>query len=74
MTWMPIESAPSCGRFLVYGGTWVGDWSGDHDATITLVHRLDSGDFDVADTEYYAPHIVKPTHWAPLPTAPGAGE
>jgi hypothetical protein len=71
MDWQPIETAPKDGRFLVFGGKWVGEWSGDSDyaTEVALVDRTYNA-FDVADTEYYGPTIVAPTHWMPVPAPP----
>lgn len=68
--WRPIETAPKDGRFLVFGGTWRGDWSGENQSPRAVMIDRDDAAFSVADTEYYGPEIVAPTHWRPLPTPP----
>jgi hypothetical protein len=71
--WLPIESAPRRGSFLVFGGEWVGESKDRNErsqATITMVHRTGRGEFWVANAEEYWPWIEGPTHWQPLPAAP----
>jgi hypothetical protein len=72
MKWQPIETAPKeeDARFLVFGGLWRGEVYGPYsNQKITLV-EWNYGRFNVADSEYYAPEIGRPTHWMPLPKEP----
>lgn len=71
--WLPIESAPRRGSFLVFGGEWVGESKDRNErsqASITMVHRTGRGEFWVANAEEYWPWIEGCTHWQPLPAAP----
>lgn len=66
--WEEISSAPEKGPFLVKGGTWAGEWSGDTELpsdAVNLVEGFDdySGGYPIASTEYYSPKIKNPTHW-----------
>ena len=71
--WMPIESAPRKGKFLVFGGEWVGEAKDGNErqpAAITMVHRNHRATFYVSDAEEYWPWIEGPTHWMSLPEPP----
>jgi hypothetical protein len=74
MEWLPIESAPKKGRFLVCGGRLVSDLGSDTEADPTAIRLIDryGDDFSVADGCYYSVEIENPTHWQPLPTPPTA--
>lgn len=73
----PMATAPSTGRFLVYGGecscdvypedTWPNEgWC--------MVER-DGADFNVVNIAYYGVRIIGATHWMPEPEKPqGASE
>lgn len=70
MEWQPIETAPTKGAFLVFGGEWEGEWSGTYPNNFIVLVEASGGSFSVAHTEYYGPCIVGPTHWYPLPEPP----
>lgn len=74
--WLPIETAPIRGRFLVFGGEWVAESDSPdrprQPAEITLVNRCGRPKFYVADAEEMWPCIEYPTHWRPLPPPPDA--
>lgn len=69
--WQLIDTAPEEGRFLVFGGTWIGEVSGEHPSPrAVMVDRRYGPEFSVADAEYYGAEIKSPTHWMPLPKDP----
>lgn len=67
--WQPIETAPKEGKFLVAGGTWMGDVSANHPNEITIVER-DFELFSECGGDFYSSCIKEPTHWMPLPAPP----
>ena len=68
--WQPIESVPKEGVFLVLGGQWYGEISDPSPSDIAIV-SYDGGQFSEVGGDYYSSWINNPTHWMPLPKAPG---
>lgn len=72
--WMPIESAPKKGSFLVFGGNWVSaskDGNEQQKSGVAHVNRAYGyRKFHVANADEFWPHIEDPTHWRPLPAGP----
>ena len=69
-SWLPIESAPKEGEFLVYGGTWFCNATDNENPA--LISHVTGPDFDVSGTFFYVVCIINPTHWRPLPSPPDA--
>lgn len=71
--WMPIESAPKKGSFLIYGGSWVGesdDGRQESDSLVAMVNRNGRPRFYIANSDEFWPWVEGPTHWRPLPPPP----
>lgn len=74
--WQPIDTAPTKGSFLVFGGHWVSESKDGNDrkpCDVAHVNR-NSGyrKFYVANSDEFWPYIDGPTHWTPLPDPPEA--
>jgi hypothetical protein len=72
MTWQPIETAPTEGRFLVFGGmieTELGMPEPSPGPVLVEMFPY-SKQFGAADVCYYGVWVNNPTHWAPIPEAP----
>ncbi|MBO9717475.1 MAG: Lar family restriction alleviation protein [Pseudoxanthomonas sp.] len=72
--WRSMDSAPTKGTFLVFGGTWVGeskDGAQREVSEVCMVNRTHGrSKFYVANSDEFWPWIEDPTHWQPLPPAP----
>ncbi len=72
--WQPIESAPTKGSFLVFGGHWVSESRDSNDRKPSDVAHVNRNSgyrkFYVANSEEFWPYIDGPTHWQPLPAPP----
>lgn len=72
--WMPIETAPRDGKFLVRDGTWHGKVASTPKLSdVAMVERSDGGAFEVSDTDYYTAYITNPTGWMPRPPTSAEG-
>ncbi len=69
--WMPIESAPKEGPFIVFGGAWCGEINGvEHGQCGPWIVAPCGARFDVMGTDAYSAWVIEPTHWMPLPPPP----
>lgn len=72
--WQPIETAPEGVHVLVHYAKHITDldpkWEWESDAQRTFV-AMRNADYWVQDVGIGQSGIVEPTHWQPLPPAPG---
>lgn len=58
--WLPIESAPEIGEFLVF--------LPDERTKVQAARKNENGVFVIGDA--FAFDLTEPTHWMPLPESP----
>lgn len=63
-TWRSIETAPKDGTFVLVIDSKYGDHSG------AFVAQYAAEVFSGCWLTSHTPHVVRPTHWMPLPTPP----
>lgn len=72
--WLPIDSAPKSGSFLVYGGEWVSESKDGNDKSSSKVAHVNKRDgyrkLYIANSDEFWPWVENPTHWMPLPESP----
>lgn len=75
--WQPIETAPNDVHVLVHYAKHITDlepdWQWDSDAHRTFV-AMRSGGYWIQNLGIGESLIVEPTHWQPLPPAPGGSD
>ena len=62
--WLGIESSPKDGTFVLVIDSEYGDHSG------AFVAQYSQHSFSGSWLTSHTPHVVRPTHWMPLPTPP----
>ena len=75
--WQPIETAPDGAHVLVHYAKHITDldpkWEWESDAQRTFV-AMRNADYWAQDVGTGQSGIVEPTHWQPLPPAPGGSD
>lgn len=70
--WQPIETAPKDGRLIVLGAR-NGVWLGKHQPVFQSGYVPDNPwSSMLLNHDHMAERYTRPTHWMPLPAAPGA--
>ena len=69
MSWQPIETAPKETSVLIYG-FWEGELHAKEDQREIWKAHFAYDKWWIEGGEFYAQHVISPTHWMPLPEPP----